>query len=370
MSRSRFSNVAVFTILILELCGNGCCNLREGSGVEACFDEAWDSSKFAKLSDVGHSLKGGAAEIGCHLATQAEGLVLITADDTFISSLTPLDFRLRLGRENATAGDYKEFASRQLRDFSESDRLAISNAFARLNRRFAAIGFKCPLTNDVVLVKTTMREEFRAAGYTRGSVVYLRAGLPSNASDRELDWILAHEVFHVLSRQSPEFRRRMYEAFGFFLCEEPKFSEEVRAHIVTNPDVERYDCKGVFTIDGKPTEATIVTYLPDVNCRPRDFFRKVCPAVVPISQPDRVLRTEEVPDFWKVVGKNTGYVISAEECLADNFALALMVFDDPEAMSTLPNPEITRNIISVLKGEGKPLKNAKTGGVTAPEELR
>ena len=293
----------------------------------------------------------GAAEIGCHLATKAEGLVLITADDTFIARSTPLDFRLRLGRVNATAGDYKEFASRQLRDFSESDRLAISNAFARLNRRFAAIGFKSPLTNKVVLVKTTMREEFRAAGYTRGSVVYLKDDLPSSAPDRELDLLLAHEVFHVLSRHSPEFRRRMYEAIGFLICEEPKFSEEVRAHIVNNPDVERYDCKGVFTIDGKPTEATIVTYLPDVNCRPRDFFRKVRAAVVPISQPDRALRTEEVPDFWKVVGKNTDYVIAAEECVAENFALALMVFDDPEAMAALPNPEITRKIISALKGE-------------------
>lgn len=334
----------------------------------------------------------GAAKVGFHLATKEEGRALITADDTYISRSTPSDFRLRLGRDNVTAADYKEFASRQVRDFSESDRLAISNAFARLNRRFAALGFKSPLTNEVVLVKTTMREEFRAAGYTRGSAVYLREDLPPNAPDMMLDQFLAHEVFHVLSRQSPEFRRRMYEAIGFSICEEPKFSEEVRAHIANNPDVERYDCKGVFTIDGKPTEATIVTYLPDLNCRPRDFFRKVRPVVVPISQPGRVLRTEEVPDFWKVVGKNTGYVIAAEECVADNFALALMVFDNPEVMSTLPNPEITRKIIAALKGEfkkkpstapkrttlvqmgdvrvgftietgeWKPSKNAKTGG--------
>ena len=74
----------------------------------------------------------GAAEIGCHLATKEEGRALITADDTYISRSTPSDFRLRLGRDNVTAADYKEFASRQVRDFSESDRLAISNAFARL----------------------------------------------------------------------------------------------------------------------------------------------------------------------------------------------------------------------------------------------
>ena len=99
----------------------------------------------------------GAAEVGFHLATKEEGRALITADDTYISRSTPSDFRLRLGRDNVTAGDYKEFASHQLCDFSESDRLAISNAFARLNRRFTALGFKSPLTNEVVLVKSTMR---------------------------------------------------------------------------------------------------------------------------------------------------------------------------------------------------------------------
>lgn len=293
----------------------------------------------------------GAVKIGFHLATKTEGRILITADDTYISRSTPLDFRLRLGRDNVTAEDYKKFASRQVRDFSKSDRLAISNAFVRLNRRFAAIGFKSPLTNEIVFVKTTMREEFRAAGYTRGTAVYLRDDLLSNVPAMMLDHLLAHEIFHVLSRQSPEFRRRMYESIGFSICAEPKFSKKVRAHIANNPDVERYDCKSVFTIDGKPTEATIVTYLPDLNCRPRDFFREVRPMVVPVSQPGRVLCTEEVPDFWKVVGKNTGYVIAAEECMADNFALALMVFDNPKAMSALPNPEITRKIISALRAK-------------------
>lgn len=42
MSRSRFTNVAVFAILILEFCGNGCTNLHQVSGIEACLDKVWD----------------------------------------------------------------------------------------------------------------------------------------------------------------------------------------------------------------------------------------------------------------------------------------------------------------------------------------
>lgn len=41
MSRSRFTNVAVFAILILEFCG--CASLREVPGVVAYLDKVWDS---------------------------------------------------------------------------------------------------------------------------------------------------------------------------------------------------------------------------------------------------------------------------------------------------------------------------------------
>ena len=67
MSRSRFTNVVVFTILILELCGNGCANLREVSGVEACLDEVWDSIKSTSDSNRPISVVGLDRQMICEI---------------------------------------------------------------------------------------------------------------------------------------------------------------------------------------------------------------------------------------------------------------------------------------------------------------
>lgn len=67
MSRSRFTNVVVFTILILELCGNGCANLCEVSGVEACLDEVWDSIKSTSDSNRPISVVGLDRQMICEI---------------------------------------------------------------------------------------------------------------------------------------------------------------------------------------------------------------------------------------------------------------------------------------------------------------
>jgi len=45
-----------------------------------------------------------------------------------------------------------------------------------------------------------------------------------------------------------------------------------------------------------------------------------------------------VPGFFKAIGRNTGYIIHAEEVLADNFVFLLLGWPGEDPM---PNPEIT-----------------------------
>lgn len=290
-------------------------------------------------------------EIRFRLADRAEGRRLISAKDAYTGRITPNDVRLKLGRDGATVEDYLSFAAEQVEDFPESSRTALSNSFARLNKRFAALGFESPVTNEIVIVGTTLREEFGAAGYTRGSTIYLNAGMVAFAPKRSLDILVAHELFHVLSRESPDFRRRMYAVIGFTLCEEPAFGGDVRRRILANPDVEKYDCKATFTIDGKPTEATIVSYLPDPSIPGRRALSEVRAGVVPIGMPDRIIPADDVPDFWSVVGRNTDYVIAAEECLADNFSFAVVLGKKKRDLRKFPDGAIIKGILAALGAE-------------------
>lgn len=311
------------------------------------------------VSCVALWLSAQAAFFNFHPATLEEGRALITSDDAHIKRLTKSDLEMRFPGKSADVKYYKKFAAGQVRAFSPRTETQLSNSFTRVGARLEKLGFVNPLTNDITVVLTTMKEEFGAAGYTRGSTIYLKDDLVEFAQPMRLDFLVTHELFHVLSRQSRDFRSKIYSVIGFTLCDEPAFTSEVRARLVANPDAERYDCKAVFTIDGKPVEATIVaTYDEEV---PESYpFRYRMPAgVVPIAKPDRVIPVDEVPDFWKVVGRNTQYVIAAEECLAENFTLAVMFSDKEKSyLSRMPNSEIVKKIITILKG--------KTGAPDSP----
>ena len=302
------------------------------------------------VSYVALWLSAQAAFFNFHPATLEEGRALITSDDAHIKRLTKSDLEMRFPGKSPDVKYYKKFAAEQVRAFSPRTEMQLSNSFTRVGARLEKLGFVNPLTNDITVVLTTMKEEFNAAGYTRGSTIYLKDDLVEFAHPMRLDFLVTHELFHVLSRQSRDFRSQIYSVIGFTLCDEPAFTPEVRAQLVANPDAECYDCKAVFTIDGKPEEATIVATFDESVPASYPLRERMPAGVVLIAKPDRVIPVDEVPDFWKVVGRNTQYVIAAEECLAENFTLAVM-FSDKEYLSRMPNPEIVKKIITILKGK-------------------
>ncbi|MBR2276039.1 MAG: hypothetical protein IJ873_08285 [Lachnospiraceae bacterium] len=137
----------------------------------------------------------------------------------------------------------------------------------------------------------------------------------------------------------------MYRLIGFTVDDkEPDFTDEVRSRLLSNPDVSGYNSHATFTIDGVPTEATLVTYLPDGYTEGAVMLEEAAPGLVPIDQPDRIVPAEEVPDFFDVIGYNTGYAIAAEEVLADNFSFAVTYGMYPD----YPNKAIPAGILSYL----------------------
>src|SRR4029453_7458116 len=77
--------------------------------------------------------------------------------------------------------------------------------------------------------------------------------LPQNVlaySASRLDRLLAHELFHVLSRHDGAFRARLYRIIGFEVCDSIEFPSSLADRRLTNPDAPLVDC----TIELKNTE--------------------------------------------------------------------------------------------------------------------
>jgi hypothetical protein len=194
------------------------------------------------------------------------------------------------------------------------------------------------LPRAVLLIRTTGQEESGAA-YTRGAAIVLPQNVLAYSADR-LDRLLAHELFHVLSRHDGAFRARLYRIIGFEICDPIDFPASLADRRLTNPDAPLVDC----TIELKNTEGKSFFGAPILYASAKKYdaekkgsmFQYLTFRLLVVEQ-DRgrwrprllggepvVIDPKKEAAFYDKVGKNTNYVIHPDEILADNFVHLVM----------------------------------------------
>jgi hypothetical protein len=308
------------------------------------------------------------SKINYHFATLSEGQQLLAANDEYYNSMSQNNIDWRMRRTGASLDELKAFAQTCVRDFSDEEKTAITRAVAFIEAKLNAMGASLPFPeNDIVFVRTTMQEESNAGGYTHKTEIYvgermLRYGIPREGDDEattESRWLyfnyaIAHELFHCLTRNSPEFRSQMYSLIGFTTtANDFVFSTDIQNRILINPDVEHIDNYAEFTINGVKRNCELLVLFTktweEAYAEVGDeasFFKFNQAVLVPIDALDTYYPVEEVPDFWDIVGNNTDYVIAPEECLADNFGFTVVYGLDGKEYQT---PELITSIYNALR---------------------
>jgi hypothetical protein len=298
-------------------------------------------------------------------ATADEGRKVLTARDDFVRAFSPFDRAARM----KTAGEvsekaFLEFVGRNVLDWTEAEKVLVVSALERLRTPFDRLA--PPWPKAICFIKTTGKEEGEAA-YTRDQAVVL----PQNmlVPDRPLSpRLIAHELFHVLSRSNPGLRDRLYQVIGFVKCPEIEFPEVLRDRKITNPDAPANDHCIRVQIAGADVWAVPILYSRTERYDVRqggEFLSYMAsqlllvnregnsPVAKPVyvgSQP-RLVDFDQVSGFYEQVGRNTEYTIHPEEILADNFTM--LVMED----QNVPSPEILQKLRDVLTEKATPTKH-------------
>ncbi len=261
-------------------------------------------------------------------AEEAEQRLLAQTD--YLEALTQNDLDYRVGKSGATLDEFKEVIHEGMLSFTDEEKEEITKCMDKFSERLNEMGFVYDCPEEVTFIKTTMHEEGDAGGYTHGTEVYISQKYfdylreyPEETAEA-FYLLMVHEFFHCMTRTNDDFRRDMYAVISTEIDSSIEIKPEMRANILSNPDVERYDNYAVFDIEGTPTKCMVVTYVEDYAEGAGSFFDHIKPALLPVETQDRFIMAEDVPDFYKVLGENTGYVIAAEECMADNFSYAVV----------------------------------------------
>ena len=302
---------------------------------------------------------GGA--IPYRFVAREEGVELMLANDEYYAKFSPNKLGYVMQSNDATMEEYFAFAREQVLDWTDEEKDAIARGMKLIEDTFADRGWSLPPLNTIEYIRTTMDEENGVMGYTHGTQVYLgdfigAYFLGKYVADEPLPdgftFLLAHELFHCLTRCNPDFRARMYSLIHFTVVENDyELPPSVWEYYIANPDVEHHNSWATFEIDGKKIDcfAAFVT-TKHFEKEGERFFDNGTTALVPVDGSDVFYPKDQVSNFDEVFGTNTGYVIDPEECMADNFSNAVVYGMNGPAGNGYNNPEIVEGVFEILSG--------------------
>jgi len=165
--------------------------------------------------------------------------------------------------------------------------------------------------------------------------------------------VLAHELFHVLSRDDPALRERLYEAIGFRPCASVEIPPAIARLRLSNPDAPQHRHSIAVRYGGRALDAMPYPRLTE-DADPKLGFRgQVRAAWLLVERRDGDCRAfeeaepREMDGLFEQIGRNTRYLWHPEEILADNFSLLAVGLErgKPPAVAS---PEILERLRGIL----------------------
>jgi hypothetical protein len=264
-------------------------------------------------------------------ATVEEGKAALEKRDAFVNSLSRFDKQARLNTSKQVSTEqFLEFAASNVLAWSDDDTRKLASVIEKIRPKLR--GLALPFPKTIQLVHTTGKEEGGAA-YCRGNAIILPIKVMSR-SPKQLEHLLTHELFHVLSSHNPTLRQKLYAIVGFQPCGEVAVPESFVNRKITNPDAPKIDHAITLLVNGEKQQAVPILYASVENYDPtsgKSFFsflefRLMLVAengnqTLPLTRDNEpvLVDARKLPAYFEQIGRNTGYIIHPEEILADNF---------------------------------------------------
>jgi hypothetical protein len=308
----------------------------------------------ALLCGAAHAQFNGLPGTVVRFATVEQGRALLGTVDEWMPLTSELQRASTLGRTPpVSVEEFRAFSADAVLAWTEPQQARWRKALERLAPKFAALRVSLP--PEVLLISTNGRDAFDNP-YTRGHAVVLpQARLPDQA---EADvYILAHELFHVVSRHAPALATRLYSTIGFESTAPLQWPAAWLAQRITNPDAPFDQHLMLTTFEGRAVALMPLLMASRAELKAGEsFFSVMQVRLLEVTPGDATQPTmpvlaggqpvwhepAQVPDYLARLGGNTNYILHPEETMADNFAFLV-------AGAPVRNRELLANIEAVLR---------------------
>lgn len=290
-------------------------------------------------------------------ATAQQAAAALTADDVYMRTLTPADLSIRLHEPGGgTLAELRRAYAGATLEWSDAEKARLAAVIVRHRAPLDALARWLPPV--VYFAKTTDGVE-GGLPHTRGVTIFLGPRLP--AGDTELDSLVLHELFHVLSRRNEARHDELYAVIGFRRCAALDLPGALRRQILTNPDapiVNYVVYAGDTGLWITPVALLSPPHFDPAKPKFTDYFmlhffefrqdrQGRCTPLMQGGAPVEEPPGQAAAMIFSHAGRNTTYLLHPEELLADDFSQMLM------ARADAPSPEVYGRLAAFL-------------GITAP----
>lgn len=282
-----------------------------------------------------------------------EAKTLLNVEDQYTQNLTIFDINSRMHKQNATKEELIKFRNDEFQDWTGEEKSKIVSQVQRIEQQIIDSKYNLNIPKEIHFIKSSMKDEGEAEGYTRGNCIILKNGI-SELNDDALKDLILHELFHVLTRYDAQFRKDMYSIIGFTVCNEIPLIGKLKKYKISNPDAPFKDSYITFQKDGKLFDCMMILYSKE-DYKEGTFFDYLNIGFVKLKgttkkeidakndEPQIFSIQDVAKELFLQIGMNTQYIIDPEESLADNFIFAI------NGKTDLKSPLIVEKIQSRLK---------------------
>jgi len=191
------------------------------------------------------------------------------------------------------------------------------------------------------LIKTKGTHYGDGVWYTREKDIIIPANELESRKTNPFTTTMFHEVFHVISRMRPAKSAELYRLIGFqgIGLDKLRMPYPLADRVMYNPDGVDFAQKITLQTETGVIEAVPIIFSKEVGNQPGQdqFFSYVEFNLYKVVQNGdgswevvtqdnsflSVLNMDKLPDFFRQIKDNTGYIIHPDEVLADNFAFIM-----------------------------------------------
>jgi len=294
---------------------------------------------------------------------------VLGAEDDWVRQTSDLQRALLMGRAPPTSiADFRAWQADAVQPWTPTER-------ARWERALASIApaldrLQLPWPSELLLIRTSGRESAEQP-HTRANAVVLPQRFEQQGfSDAE---VLAHELWHVLSRHQPALASRLYALIGYQPVRPLDWPSGWAVRRVANQDapIERHAMP--LKLQGRSTWVMPVVLVGAAdgakdgkganaaNGAGATLLERLEPRLLEVvpggdGWPTQAVRqkgqpvwheVDETKEFLDRLGGNTDYTLHPDETIADNFMFLV-------SGRSVKNPALLRQIESVLREPRKP----------------